>query len=289
MSEGRPATDDGQPLLARDGTTCCYFVDEAGDGTLFNHAGQVIVGSQGCSRYFILGMAEVGAPEVLGEELNALRSRLVADPYFRNVPSMRPERRRTALAFHAKDDLPEVRREVYSVLVRHPIRFFAVVKHKVAVLAYARSRNASEPGYRYHVNELYDLLVRRLFRDRLHDASAYSITFARRWGSDRTAALRAAIGVARHRFEEKFGVARSSSISVVASTPAQSSGLQAVDYLLWGLQRLYERGEDRYWQFTWPLVRLVVDVDDKRRHEYGEYFTQNNPLSLAPVEREPEV
>ncbi|UCG42654.1 MAG: DUF3800 domain-containing protein [candidate division WOR-3 bacterium] len=289
MPQGRAVTQDNQPLLARDGKTCCYFVDEAGDGTLFDRRGRVIVGQPGCSRYFILGLAELGSPEVLADELNALRAKLLADLYFKGVPSMQPGRRKTALAFHAKDDLPEVRREVYSVLVRHPIRFFAVVKHKDAVLGYVRSRNASEPRYRYHANELYDLLVRRLFRDRLHDASAYCITFARRWGSDRTAALRAAIDVARQRFEEKFGVARCSSISVVASTPAQSAGLQAVDYLLRGLQRLYERGEDRYWQFTWPLVRLVVDVDDKRRHGYGEYFTQKNPLSLASVKREPEI
>ncbi len=28
-----------------------YFVDEAGDPTLFNRKGQLIIGNEGCSRY----------------------------------------------------------------------------------------------------------------------------------------------------------------------------------------------------------------------------------------------
>jgi len=32
-----------------------FFVDEAGDDTLFDKKGRVIVGQEGCSNYFILG------------------------------------------------------------------------------------------------------------------------------------------------------------------------------------------------------------------------------------------
>lgn len=50
--------------------------------------------------------------------------------------------------------------------------------------------------------------------------------------------------------------------------------LQATDYFLWALQRFYEKGEDRYLSYLWPLFRLVRDLDDTRRHPYGEYYTQ---------------
>jgi hypothetical protein len=40
----------------------------------------------------------------------------LADPYFKGVPSMQADAKKTALFFHAKDDLPEVRREVFRVL-----------------------------------------------------------------------------------------------------------------------------------------------------------------------------
>ena len=123
----------GTPVL----TIRDYFVDEAGDGTLFSRQGNVIVGSEGCSRYFILGVLDVPNPESLAIEMASLRHELMADPYFTWVPSMQTHQRKTALAFHAKDDSPEVRWRVFSLLRRHDeLRWFAVVKDKRAVLDY---------------------------------------------------------------------------------------------------------------------------------------------------------
>ncbi|RZL67416.1 MAG: hypothetical protein EOP77_04880 [Variovorax sp.] len=124
------------------------FVDEAGDPTLFDAKGHELPGQEGCSKFFILGALEVADPLRLAAELNALRSRLLADPYFRHVPSMQPERKKTALAFHAKDDVPEVRREVYQLLLQHELTFFAVVRDKGRVLEYVRQRNRNDVVYR---------------------------------------------------------------------------------------------------------------------------------------------
>lgn len=273
----------------RDSRNCSYFVDEAGDGTLFDRKGRVLVGTKGCSRYFILGLAEVAEPNALSVALSELRTRLLADSYFSGVPSMRAERGKTAVAFHATDDIPEVRREVYNLLLRHDIRFFAVVRDKQSVLAYVRQRNERDPDYRYNQNELYDSLVRRLFRDRLHQKEAYDIWFARRWKSDRTAALSESLDAAQQRFARRFGVARKALVRVIPSTPAQCDGLQATDYLLWAVQRLYEKREDRFLRSVWPLVRLVHDVDDTREAEYGAYYTKKRPLILAALKEEPEI
>ena len=59
--------------------------------------------------------------------------------------------------------------------------------------------------------------------------------------------------------------------------------LQAADYFLWALQRLYERGEDRYLGVLWDRFRLVVDIDDTRGTEYGAYYTQKRPLNAAAL------
>src|SRR5688572_18735167 len=101
-----------------------YFVDEAGDPVLFSAKKKIIVGSSGCSAYFILGKAEIDQPDEISNALQELRLQLLADPYFKNVPSMQVEQRKTALGFHAKDDLPEVRREVFRLLESRPFRFF---------------------------------------------------------------------------------------------------------------------------------------------------------------------
>ncbi len=262
-----------------------YFVDEAGDATLFNRRKKVAVGKEGCSSFFILGLLDVEDPEGLAAGLRRLRENLRADPYFRNVPSMQPECGKTAVAFHATDDLPEVRREVFRVLMEHPMKFFAVARDKRAVVSYVHQRNERDASYRYHPNELYDHLVRRLFRDRLHKHDGYRIVFAKRGASDRTSALREGLDGARRNFEKKHGVVGMGRIEVLPMTPRQTVGLQAVDYFLWALQRLYERGEVRFIQTVWPAVSLVHDVDDTRERPYGEYYTQDRPLDATAIKK----
>lgn len=266
-----------------------YFVDEAGDSTLFDGKGRAIIGTPGCSKYFILGYLDVADPAGLHSALATLRAALLADPYFRRVPSMRPEAEKTAIAFHAKDDVPEVRRQVFSLLLEQDVRFFAVVKDKCDCLAYVRQRNGREPGYRYTPNELYDFLVRNLFTDKLHKEAAYQMTFARRGKSDRTVALNLALDVARSRFARRWGITNTAAITVRPSSLLDHGGLQAVDYFLWALQRLYERGEDRYVEYLWPRFRLVRDLDDTRIHPYGEYYTQRKPLNTAALRTAPEI
>ncbi len=262
-----------------------YFVDEAGDGTLFDRKGHVLIGQQGCSRYFMLGVLDVPRPAELNQALHELRARLLADPYFQNVPSMQTASKKTALFFHAKDDLPEVRREVFNVLKSFDdLRFFAIVTDKLRTVQYVQARNQVDTEYRYNPNELYDYLVRRQFRDRLHKDDAYEIHFAKRGSSDRTAALQNALQSARQRFFEKWGVASQAPMQVIPNTPQNHGCLQATDYFLWALQRLYEQGEERYLSYLWSSFRLVQDIDDQRSARYGVYYTEKKPLTKAALE-----
>jgi hypothetical protein len=227
------------------------FVDEAGDPVLFSGGGNVLIGTNGCSRFFALGVLDVADPAGLAADLAELRSRLIADPFFANVPSMSAADKKTALAFHAKDDLPEVRREVFQLLLRHEVKFSAIVRDKAAILSYVRGRNQASSTYRYNPNELYDYMVRRLFKERLHRHSKYHIYFARRGNSDRTEALTRALKAARARFTQSTGIASDSEIFVIPASPLHVASPQASDYFLWALQRAFERGEDRYLQYVW--------------------------------------
>jgi len=259
--------------------SCRYYdVDEAGDPVLFNRRGHVIVGEPGCSRFFILGKLEVAEPESLASQLTALRHRLLADEYFRGVPSMAPESGKTARLFHAKDDLPEVRREVFRLLRSHDVRFFAVLRDKQAVAEQVLSRNRTSPTYRYGRNDLYDGAVPRLFENRLHKDDAYRIVFARRGSRDRTAAFERGLVEARNRFRSKWSIESTAPIEVVASAPSQTVCLQAVDYFLWATQRCFERGERRYLDLLWEKVGLIVDWDDHRSRPCGEYYSQKQPI-----------
>jgi hypothetical protein len=92
-----------------------YYVDEAGDLTLFNKRGRVIVGREGVSRLFMVGVAYLSEPSVAHSKLEKLRAQLLSDPYFKKVPSMQPSQKKTALCFHAKDDLPEDKTRSFKV------------------------------------------------------------------------------------------------------------------------------------------------------------------------------
>lgn len=255
-----------------------FFVDEAGDPTLFDGKGRILIGNEGCSKYFIVGKLDVDDPAGLQHSLDDLRARLLADPYFRRVPSMQPERGKTAVAFHAKDDVAEVRREVFAVLIQHDLRFYAAVRSKSALLDYVKQKNQLESGYRYRGDELYDTLIEELFRRYHPFADELNIIFARRGNKARTHAFRSAIERAEERFERDFGSRRSDAIDIVASTPPQSAGLQAVDYFLWALQRHYERDESRYVELVWDKVVEIDDMDAVADGRKGVVYNKNRPL-----------
>lgn len=255
-----------------------YFVDEAGDPTLFNAAGKVAVGTPGCSRFFMLGNLDVTAPQDLALELEALRKKLLADPYFAGVPSMAHDQKKTARMFHAKDDVPEVRREVFRLLLKFDVRFYAVVRDKLAIVEKVRVHNERAPNYRYHPNQLYDRCVPTLFEGRLHKHDSYRIVFAKRGSRDRTQAFEAGLLEAKRKFRHKWGIESVAPIEVVASDPVHNPCLQASDYFLWAVQRCFERGERRYLDLIWPKVALLIHRDDTRLTPAGEYYTRKRPL-----------
>ena len=261
-----------------------YFVDEGGDSTLFSRTGKALVGTEGCSRFFILGLLDVPNPSALKDRFDELRARLMNDSYFKNVPSMQPDERKTALAFHAKGDLPEVRRDVFQILRdTEGLRFFAVVADKLSVLEYVRQRNKREPAYHYHPNELYDYLTGLLFKERLRQHSRYNIIFSKRGKSNRLDALRKLVETASESLTQELDSSNNPVPYVSAATPKEHAGLQAVDYFVWALQRLYERDEERYLLYLWDSFRLVHDIDDMREASYGVYYTQKKPLTAAAL------
>lgn len=261
-----------------------YCVDEAGDSVLYTRRGKLIVGSDGCSRHFIMGLAQISEPMSLEADIAALRQSLVSDPYFSGVPSMQPAGRKTAVAFHAKDDLPEVRREVFRELLRHDITFHAVVRDKLRASEIVSDFRKINPIYRYKQEQLYDDLVRRLLRDKLHGDSSYDVTFARRGKSDRTRALRSALERGRRQWCTSCGIKHDPppDVSIATQYPYENAGLQAVDYFLWALQRCYERKEDRFIQLVWDKVECVWDCDCGGAEDpEGIRYTKEKPLEAA--------
>lgn len=259
-----------------------YFVDETGDGVIFDSKGRVLVGTGMVQDYFTVGMVECWSLHALTVDLAALRTHLLGDAYFKGVPSMQPQAKKTALFFHAKDDLPEVRREVFKVLERHDFSFYAVVRTMAAVARRVKARNERDPTYRYRPTELYDSAVRRLFDRKLHTQPAFDVMFASR-GKARTQALREHLLRAQAGTHKATGTFPHAAIHVRAVPAHQHAGLQVADYCLWALQRLFTKGEDRFLSLIWPKVGLIVDADDISEKPYGTYHTRKRPQLDAGI------
>ncbi len=250
-----------------------YYVDEAGDGVLFRSAGHDRLADPDAARFFILGMVWVASPLDASTALEALWKNLRRNPLYASISSFEKAR-----AFHAKDDHPEIRSKVFDLIINLEFKIFAVVKDMRVVRDYVRRRNRMDAAYRYHPNELYDLTVRMLFKQRLHQANRYRVVFARRGKADRTAALRQELLKTRERFRREHPDADASvSMEVVPAYPHEQPCLQVTDYALWAIQRLYERGEARFLQALWPKVSLIHDVDDTDGAPYGKYLTRKGP------------
>ncbi|MDY0082359.1 MAG: hypothetical protein RBR74_04195 [Ignavibacteriaceae bacterium] len=65
--------------------------------------------------------------------------------------------------------------------------------------------------------------------------------------------------------------------------PTEVNGLQAIDYYLWALQGFYEKGETRFFDYVQSDFRLIMDLDDKRNKEYGEWYSDKNKLDLKKI------
>jgi hypothetical protein len=277
-----------------------HFVDEAGDPNLFNAKGERIVETLGCSRFFMMGVLEVDEPDQLAAALSALRADMLADPYFAGVESFKPERKKTALLFHAKDDIPEVRREVFRLLSQQgpKIRFHAVVADKHAIAHAEQAKRTTDPKYRYRPDSLYDHLTGELFSGMHRFADEHRLCVAKRGNKERNEALKTALAEADAKFADRFGLRRPGEWTITVSDPLRHVCLQATDYFLWAVQRFYEARfdpttqqplldkatglpvrEDRYLNLLWPQITEVHDLH--HGESSGTRWTHAKPLTLV--------
>ena len=78
-------------------------------------------------------------------------------------------------------------------------------------------------------------------------------------------------------------------IEVQTNQPVQEPVLQAVDYVMWAVQRAYEKGQMRYFDFLRDKIELVSDLFDFKKRQEGEpgkkhyYDMKKNPFDISKV------
>lgn len=247
-----------------------FFVDEAGDPTFYDRHGNLIVGQEGCSPVLIVGFIETQNPQALRRSVLTLQQEIVTDPYFQSFPSLQ----KTAIAFHAKNDAPEVRYRFFKLLATLDFKAQFVVARKVERVF----RN------NFHAKEtlFYDHLVSILFENVLHRHEHNRLYFAKRGSRDRQIPLSEAIQTGIQRFEQKWGVSMTTDVEVQAQTPAGEPCLSVIDYMNWAVYRAFTKGQMGYYQTVADKMSFLVDLYDKAQYPHN-WYNRKNPFDIKKI------
>ena len=247
-----------------------FFVDESGDPVFYNRKGDVIVGNDGCSPILMLGFVETTNPRALRRSILKLQQEIVNDPYFQGIPSLE----KTKIAFHAKDDVPEIRYRVYQHLATLDFRAQFVVARK--------SEYTFKNRFGGNQNVFYDSLITRLFQNVLHRYQKNSIIFAKRGSRDRQQPLQQAIQQGKERFETTWDTTIDTDITIQAHMPNGEPCLSVVDYMNWAVYRAFTRGEMRFFDTVADKVSLLVDLYDHEQYPKN-WYNKRNPFHINKI------
>lgn len=245
------------------------FLDEAGDTTFYSKGKINIVGQKGVSKSFILGMVKFKQPlEELRSKVKLLQREIENDPYYKEVPSIQKKISKHGFFFHATDDPPEVRKLFYEFIRNIECSFEVVVGRKIIEL-YERKHNGKE-------TEFYADLLSHLLKNKLEIGDKLVLNISERGKSTRNIILNKALEKATQRFLINNSN-KDVKTDVVFNVQNHITDplLNIADYFCWSIQRVFERGELRYYNYLIDKISLVIDLYDK------ENYKKSNPLTEA--------
>ncbi len=117
-----------------------FYVDESGDPYFYDRRSKYIVGEEGSSKILLLGFIKTEDPSSLRRRIAELRSHLAQDEYLQSIPSFK----KSLIAFHAKDDCPEVREKMFKAIVEMKFKaefVFARKQESIFIQRHKKSPN----------------------------------------------------------------------------------------------------------------------------------------------------
>lgn len=247
-----------------------YFLDEAGDPGFYGKGKKIIIGQEGVSVSFILGMIKFNADlKTISDKVIQLQQQVVNDAYFAKVGSINKKKNSHGFYFHGTDDIPEVRKLFYDFIRSLDCSFEAIVGHKIPDL-FIRKHNSNE-------KEFYADLLSHLLNDKLELGCRIVLNVAHRGTSTRSENLELGLQKAVNRFNKnKPGKDINTRVAFNVQDQTAEPLLNIADYFCWAVQRVFERGETRYYDYLREKIK-VIDLYDPEQAVY----TSDNPLTEA--------
>ena len=251
------------------------FLDEAGDTTFYGKGKIPILGNDGVSKCFILGMLELRQPvSEVRSAMFDLQHQIATDPYFTDIASMKKKKSTTGYFAHAKDDVPEVRKLVYEFINSLDCSFEAVVARKKYDL-YEKKHNGKQA-------EFYADLLSHLLKFKLDIEGELVLNISPRSQCTTHENLKRGLQKGIERSTKEFPN-RPNICEVVFNVqyPTAEPLLNIADYFCWAIQRVFEKGETRFYNFIKDKMSSVIDIYDfENSKNLGNHYSPLNPLTI---------
>jgi hypothetical protein len=266
------------------------FLDEAGDTAFYGKGKKGIIGNNGVSGCFIIGMVKFKQPlPEVRKAVAELQNIVASDPFF-DVISVKKKKESTGYYFHATDDLPEVRKLFFDFIKTTDCSFEAVVGRK-SVERYETKHKGKEQYF-------YADLLSHLLKNKLNKEERLVLHVAERGKSTKNQNLDLALEKAKERLAKSINhknfmnkddwwnldyISRKdvdADVVFNVTQPLQEPLLNVADYFCWALQNVFEKGEVRFYNFLKEKISLVVDLYDVEKYESSKnYYGPKNPLT----------
>lgn len=272
-----------------------HFLDEAGDTTFYGKGKIPIIGQDGVSLCFMLGMVKFRQPiNQIRDEVIALQTSIAAEPYYADIPSVQKKAQKGGFFFHATDDVPEIRGQFYQYIQSLDCSFEAVVGRK-SVDRYEKQHGGREDAF-------YADLLSHLLKNKVSQDHRMVLTIVERGKTTRNTTLATALQSARERYvgtQNRKSVTKrmreallpfqdmivtndlKANVVFNIQNPHTDPLLNIVDYFCWAVQRVFEKGEMRYYNYLREKISLVVDLYDPTAGagKWHNYYKPGHPLT----------
>lgn len=250
------------------------FPDEAGDTTFYGKGRKPIIGQAGVSLTFGLGMLKVNEDlQFARQKVIELQHRIEQDNYLNVIPSIRKKIASGGFYLHATDDPPEVRQLAFQLVKQIDCSLEMMVARKIPLM-FRLKHNSRE-------SEFYADVLSHLLKNKLASGHKYVLNIAHRANSTSNRNLQAALEKARGRAQKKHAQNDLTSLVVFnVQNPRTEPLINVADYLCWAVQRVFEKGETRFYDYMLDKISLVVDIYDREKYEGNRnYYKRANPLT----------
>lgn len=251
------------------------FLDEAGDTTFYGKGKTPILGSAGVSKCFILGMLKFKEPlDDVRKKVLHLQEKISRDRYFAGVCSIAKKKATRGYYLHATDDVPEVRKMMFELIDSLECSFEAVVARKDYLL-FERKHNGRNA-------EFYADLLSHLIGNEFVKHPRINLVIAKRSQSTGHKNLDFGLQKAVARLRQNDPTAPHGQVTFDVQHTLTEPLLNVADYFCWAVQRVFEKGETRFYDYLKDKIELIVDLfgSNAGYQNPANFFSKEKPLTI---------